>query len=238
MASSEVIGIIGGAGVAASAELIARLERYVTASGCDRDACHPEILMHQATKVPSRSMFLEGRGESFVPGYIDSAKKLKQGGATFIAMCCNTAHYAHREIEEGAGIPVIDLIAESIAQAHKHGRRIGLLCSDGTRKAGIYEKAAGQPLLMPGEVTQAMLTRGICNIKKGYHRDLAEGMPERPATLFRAAYDDVVAQGAEVVILGCTEIPLDFAKVDGPVVDTIEVLAQTCLARWRNGHAA
>jgi aspartate racemase len=234
------IGIIGGAGVAASAELVSRIEQTITAMGAFRDSHHPELLMYQATQTPSRSMYLEGRGESFIPGYVDAAKRLKAAGAGFVAMCCNTAHYAHGEIERKAGIPIVDLIAESLraAIAAVPGTmRVGVLCSDGTRKCGLFDAKAsalqpGLTVLYPNETHQRMVTEGICNIKKGFHRTRPSADAERPARLYGAAAADLVAQGADVVILGCTEIPLDFdaSAIAVPSIDTIQVLADVCIA--------
>ncbi|MDQ1185320.1 aspartate racemase [Agrobacterium larrymoorei] len=236
----RIIGIIGGAGVAASAELVQRIEQKVTAQGAFRDSHHPELLLYNATQVPSRSMYLEGRGESFVPGYVDAAEKLKNAGASFVAMCCNTAHYARREIAREAGIPILNLLAESLASAVNlvpNVRRIGILCSDGTRKAGLFEREAANlelntELVYPAAEYQQMVTLGICNIKKGYHRSLQLSDPARPAHLYSKAAANLIEKGAEVVILGCTEVPLDFLANDCvvPVIDTINILADACIA--------
>jgi len=242
--AAPVIGIIGGAGVAASIELLARMERMVTDQGAFRDSQHPEVLLYQATQVPSRSMFLEGRGESFTPGYIEAARKLKDAGSVFGAMCCNTAHHAIDEISQSSGLPFIDVIEEcfkAVKTAAPSASTIGVLCSDGTRKAQIYEKVAHKlglkaKILQPDAAHQAKVTLGICNIKKAYHRHKPLTDDERPAKLFHAAADHLAQAGANVIILGCTEIPLDFATLPGPAVptiDSIDVLAQACLQRYR-----
>lgn len=238
--TNRTIGIIGGAGVAASAELVQRIEQKITAQGAFRDSQHPELLLYNATQVPSRSMYLEGRGESFIPGYVDAAAKLKNAGASFLAMCCNTAHHARREISEEADVSIINLLAESLASAVSvapDARRIGVLCSDGTKNVGLYDKEAsslnmGVEIVYPDPSHQEMVTLGICNIKKGYHRTLPLTDPARPAYLYSAAALNLVEKGVDVIILGCTEIPLDFAGVDcpAPCVDTIDVLAETCIA--------
>ena len=92
------IGVIGGNGVAATNRLCDMIERKVTAAGASRDAHHPEMIVWQATSVPSRSMFLEGRGPDWRPDYIRIAKSLKALGCDIGCMCCNTAYYAVDEI--------------------------------------------------------------------------------------------------------------------------------------------
>lgn len=235
----ETIGIIGGAGVAAAIELVSRIERQLTTRGACRDSEHPEILLYQATQIPSRSMYLEGRGESFVPGYIEAASRLKNAGASFVAMCCNTAHHARATIEKKSEIPIINLIEESLLQAIKlspETRGIGLLCSDGTRLSKLYEREnfslqSNATIIYPDEEFQRKVTQGICNIKRGFHRTKSINDPERPANLYASSIYNLVKKDVNVIIMGCTEIPLDFPNVNisQSCVDTIQVLTDTCI---------
>lgn len=88
-----MIGIIGGNGVAATNKLNCLIEERLTREGAFRDAHHPEIITWQATQAPSRSMYLEGRGPSWIEDYVEIGEKLKSCGCTELCMCCNTAHY-------------------------------------------------------------------------------------------------------------------------------------------------
>lgn len=243
MIANRKIGILGGAGVAASAFLVQRIVDIVTDRGASFDQEHPEVILIQATQAPSRSLWLEGRGPSFVPAYVETAGRLRAAGAGIIAMCCNTAHAAHGEIADAAGVPVINLIAASVGEAIAaagEGQAIGVLSSSGTRAAGLYRDAIaraapGRPVVEPDEAAQAMVTQGIIGVKRGRHRRTDER--PSPAGLFADAADSLVARGAGVVILGCTEIPLAFpASWSGaPTVDTIDVLARACLRWWDEG---
>jgi len=136
-----MIGIIGAAGVAATNKLCELIEIKMTQSGAYRDAHHPEMLIWQATKVPSRSMYYEGRGESFIPGYIEIGIKMKSCGATKIAMCCNTAHMAIDEISSAVGLPFINIMQHvgEVIQS-KHVRKVGVICSDSLAKSGFYNQ--------------------------------------------------------------------------------------------------
>lgn len=89
----KILGIIGGAGVAATNRMNEMIEERFTTAGAYRDAHHPQIITFQATQAPSEACFSRGRGESFVPAYIDAGKKLKVFGASMLCMACNTAHY-------------------------------------------------------------------------------------------------------------------------------------------------
>ena len=112
------IGVIGGNGVAATNRLCDMVECKITAAGAFRDAHHPEMIVWQATSVPSRSMFLEGRGPDWRPDYINIAKRFKALGCDVGCMCCNTAHYAIKDVENGSGLKFINLL-EEVARAVK-----------------------------------------------------------------------------------------------------------------------
>ena len=136
-----MIGVIGGAGVAATNKLCELIEEKMTESGAFRDAHHPEMLIWQATKVPSRSMYYEGRGETFIPDYIDIGKKMKRCGVTKIAMCCNTAHMAIDEIEDAVGLPFINIMQEvGKVIRGKCVHKVGIMCSDSLAKSKFYDQ--------------------------------------------------------------------------------------------------
>ena len=166
-----MIGVIGGNGVAATNKLCQLIEEKLTLEGAYRDAHHPEMLVWQATKAPSRSMYLEGRGPSWIEDYVEIGKKLKNCGCTKLCMCCNTAHYAIDILQEQIGIPFINLL-DLVAEKCKNlgVKRVGMMCSDGLRKGGLYDRrfavvAPGVELVYPDAEHQAMVTRGICNAK-------------------------------------------------------------------------
>lgn len=185
-----MIGIIGGNGVAATNKLNELLEIEFTQNGAFRDCHHPEIITWQATKAPSRSMFLEGRGDSFIPNYIAIAKKLKSCGATKLCMCCNTAHYAIDEISKSADIPFINLIEEVAKEVKKKKCcRVGLMVSDGCRKHKIYDKYFNKicpsvEIIYPDEHHQKLVTQGICNVKNS-HRFDSKNSKNRPQNIFK-----------------------------------------------------
>jgi len=166
-----VVGVIGGAGVAATNKLLELVEVQKSLDGAFRDAHHPEMVIYQATQAPSRSMYLEGKGPSFVEDYISVGKKLKNAGAEMLCMCCNTAHYALPTIQSAIEVPFINVIEEVVKTCRNIGKsKFGLVASDGCRKGLVYEKAFGKifpeaQLVYPDEAFQKRITQGICNVK-------------------------------------------------------------------------
>lgn len=219
------IGVLGGNGVAATNRLCDMIERKCTAAGAFRDAHHPEMIVWQATSVPSRSMFLEGRGPDWRPDYIRIARQFKDLGCDYGCMCCNTAHYAIKDVEDGSGLEFINLL-EAVALAVKTAgvSQVEMFCSDGARKFDIYGQVFRRicpevEMRYPSEARQAEVTKVICGVKT---RNRFDG---EPAGLL----DALVAGASAPVVLGCTDLRVAFRPDDalpaGIVADSLECLA-------------
>lgn len=233
----NIIGIIGGNGVAATNKLQELIETELTKNGAYRDCHHPEMIIWQATKSPSRSMFLEGRGESFIPNYVDIAKKLKYCGANKIAMCCNTAHVAIDEISIEADIEFINLI-EQVALKIKllNCKSVGLMVSDGCKLAKIYDKYFEKicpeiEIIYPEEEYQKLVTKGICNIKSIKRFDTSSSC-EYPKNIFNKVKNHLKNNGAQIVIAGCTDIRVGYFEEDN--LDSLEVLKEIIINNYKD----
>jgi len=227
------IGIIGGAGVAATNLLLQRIEQNITRAGAFRDSHHPETFVCQATRSPSRSMYYEGRGRSFIPDYKLVAKSLESSGATLIAMCCNTAHAAFDEISSSVSVTFVDLVAETAELVKRTGCvKIGLIASDGCIESGVYQKhfqygADGAEIVLPSEGLQRTVSKAIRNIKN-IRRFASDESIHRPASLFNDVLRHLESLGCDAVILGCTDIAVDWdsgwnSKIK--VFDSLDILA-------------
>lgn len=229
-----MLGLIGGAGVAATNLLLTKIEEGYTQAGAFRDSHHPEVICHHATQVPSRSMFLEGKGESFIPEYQRIAKNLESSGATLIAMCCNTAHAAYEEIVDVLNTPMVNLIEETLRIVSKSSaNKIGLLASEGCVISGIYQHwfslyCPEKELILVTEEQQRLVTAGIVNTKNSF-RFTDIDSPNRPKNLFRDVIVQLESQGCDGVIMGCTDIAVDFDAADFPcllIFDSLSILAE------------
>lgn len=230
------IGIIGGAGVAATNKLNELIEIELTKNGAYRDCHHPEIIIWQATKAPSRSMFLEGKGESYIEDYVKIAKELKQCGCEKICMCCNTAHYAIDEISKKADIEIINLVEEVVKEVkNKNYKTVGLVASDGCLKGNVYEKYFKEhcpdvKIIYPDDDIQKLVTKGICNTKN-IHRFDEINSQERPNQIFQKIKKSLKESGAEVIIMGCTDIRVDYYEEEN--IDSLEILKNLIITQTR-----
>lgn len=223
----KTLGIIGGMGPLATVKLF---EKIVLKTKADCDQEHIHILIDNNTKIPDRVNFILGNSEEN-PKYelIKSAKKLESIGAEFLAMPCNTAHYFYKDIIEQINIPFINMIEitlEFIIKTYPSIKKVGLLSTEGTIKANIYEQIFNKSnieVLKPNKQNQNHISSLIKNVKQGIHRDsLVE--------IYEALYY-MEELGAEIFIAGCTEISvaLDLYNLQGSFVDPLDVLANNII---------
>lgn len=226
-----MIGVIGGNGVAATARLQVLIEEAIVEKGAFRDAHHPEMLIFQATQAPSRSMYLEGRGPSFLEDYVRAGLKMKDFGCTELCMCCNTAHFFIDKLQKEIGLPFINIIELVAKEVRKQGlKKIGIMCSDGCRQHKLYDKylaihAIETEILYPPQL-QYLVTRGICNAKNNY-RHTSSSIDEQPIGCFDKVVNELKREGCDGIIAGCTDINnvYTYNEHDIAYIDSLQVLA-------------
>lgn len=232
------IGVIGGNGVAATNLLCNMVEQKITALGAFRDAHHPEMIVWQATSVPSRSMFLEGKGPDWRPDYIRIAQAFKSLGCDIGCMCCNTAHYALDQIEDASGLKFVNLLQEVVLRARDTGmKEFEIFCSDGARKFNLYGNvfAALFPeatIHYPSEANQKLVTEVICAAKQK-NRFLSHDAKVSPYNIL----SKLVEESKHPVILGCTDLRVVFSLGEklfpNIAVDSLECLADKIVSLWQ-----
>lgn len=218
----STLGIIGGLGPMATAYFMQLLTQM---SDAKTDQEHMEILLYSKPSIPDRTQYIVGKSEkSPVPEMVLAGRKLGQMGAELIAIPCITAHYFHRELEEQIGLPIINVIEETAHCLEKESvSRVGLLATDGTIQSGLFQKKLEEyhmQCVLPSSDGQREIMRIIYDeVKAGKIVDIES---------FRGISDELFCQGAQVILLGCTELSLikrDF-KLPAGYLDVIDVLAR------------
>ncbi|KQX01604.1 hypothetical protein ASC94_03035 [Massilia sp. Root418] len=234
------IGIVGGIGPAATVDFMDKIIRHTDAR-CDQD--HLRLLVEHNPAIPDRTAHLLGRGADPTAALADACLRLQAGGAALIAMPCNTAHAYLGRIRPGLAIPVLDMLAETvahIASAHPACGKVGLLATSGTIATGIYHEAARHApfeLIAPEAHWQARVMSAIY----GPHGVKAGHTAGACVDELHAAIAHLAARGATVMILGCTELPLLLGQQQGydaggiavDLVDPTLVMARRCIALAR-----
>lgn len=198
---AATLGILGGMGPLATVDFISKIIK-LTPAHCDQE--HIPLLVHSVPQIPDRSACLLHNRESPLQALQQGVEVLQNGGAAAIAIPCNTAHYWHAALAEKSKVPIFHIAEICAGQlAREQVKRVGLMATDGTLRAGFYPEILQQSdieLLLPDEKLQQQIMQAIYAVKSGQF--------ESGAAHLQQAFLQMLESGAERVILGCTEIPL------------------------------
>ena len=131
-------------------------------------------------------------------------------------------------------VHMIDSVVAFIRESLPHARKIGVLSTKGTYATGLYQdalSAAGFVPLFPDEEGRERVQQAISNTAYGIKAQSNPVTPEARGALLAEA-EKLVEQGADAVILGCTEIPLALTEPDlrgVPLLDATKVLARALI---------
>ncbi len=225
----RVIGVLGGMGPEAT---IAFYARVVSQTPAARDQDHLRVVIDSNPKIPDRTAAVLGQGESPVAAMAASIDVLQRAGADFVVIPCVSAHAFIDDLTARIRLPllsILDAVAEHI-QAQAGIRRVGLLATAGTVRAGLFQRRladAGVDVVLPGEDDQARVMAAIYSVKASP----SSAQREQATLSLREVAARLIARGAQGIVLGCTEIPLVFGAGDAPVpvFDSLMVLARASI---------
>lgn len=223
------LGVIGGMGPEATSFYYARVIARTKAAS-DQEHIDMVILSH-ATMPDRTKAILTGNKKAFLEAVTTDAKHLEYLGVSNIAIPCNTSHYFLEEIQAATKVPIINMVEESVRsviEEHPRVKKIGIMGTDGTLRAETYHRACrarGIEPATPGEAAQKDVMSLIYDdIKSGKTGDRDK---------FDRAYQDLMAQGCDAVILACTEISVfkEYYQVPANCIDAMDVLVKESILR-------
>jgi aspartate racemase len=225
----RMIGLIGGMSWESSAEYYRILNQGI------RDRLGPtasaRCLLWSFDFSEIEALQHKGDWEALAGRLVDAARRLEAAGAEMLLICTNTMHRMASEVQAAVGIPLLH-IADPTAERIKAAglARVGLLGTAFTMEQHFYKgrlsEGHGLDVIVPGDADRATVHRII-------YEELVAGKVT-PAS--RDAYRDIIARlvedGAEAIILGCTEIMLLVRPEDSPVplFDTTRIHAEAAIA--------
>ena len=194
------------------------------------DQGHARILIDNNTKIPDRTACVLKGSRAPIHEIKRSADGLIRLGADFLLIPCNTSHLFFDEIQSLISVEIVNMIAETALETKRQGiRTVGLLATAVTTAGGVYQhflEEQGIRVICPDPDQQRVVMDFIYSGVKASN--------DRYNT---RAFCDVVQslmdQGAERIILGCTEIPVGMKMygLDFPFIDSLEVLAKTAILK-------
>lgn len=217
----KTLGVIGGVGPLSTAYF---MERVIQMTDVKTDQEHIDMVVLNHTEIPDRTAYILNHN---MPNPAEmmcrDAQKLESLGCDVIVTPCNTAHYFYKELSSAVEVPFLNMIEETAAALCKsHCFRVGILATNGTLEANLFQNALAQwdieALLPTSENQQFVMDIIYDNVKAG-------------APLNRNKFDCIVEEfqnlNCDRLILGCTELSIlkkEYALPDY-YLDALEVLA-------------
>ncbi len=215
-----MIGIVGGLGPYAGLNLLKKVFDN-TAARSDQE--YGDVaLLSLSSRVEDRTEYLVGK-VSTNPAYAISEVilMLETVGATVVGIPCNTAHadeifsvILEKLKEKGSGVKVLSMIEETaqyIRSAHPDISKVGVLSTTGTYKSRIYadalESQGIEPVVPTTDMQEELIHPAIYHRTYGV-KTVSEPIHPQARQNLMTGVKYLKEQGAEAVILGCTEIPL------------------------------
>ncbi|MCX5838779.1 MAG: aspartate/glutamate racemase family protein [Deltaproteobacteria bacterium] len=162
----------------------------------------------------------------------DAARSLESAGADFLVLCTNTMHKVASAIEAAVRIPLLHIADPTAAEIQRAGfSTVGLLGTRFTMEQDFYcnrlRERHGLRVLIPKQEDREIIHRVI-------YEELCLGkVAPESRTEYRRVMAELIAQGAEAIILGCTEISFLVGQHDSevPLFDTTTIHARRA-AEW------
>lgn len=225
----KVIGLIGGMSWESSAEYYRLINRQVR----DRMGLlnSAQILMYSVDFGPIEQAQHDGRWDDMGAMLADAARRLQAGGADGVFLCTNTMHKVAGAIEGALSIPFIHIADPVGERARAKGwGKIGLLGTGFTMedKSILQNRLAerfGLQVITPPPEDRATVHRVI-------YEELCAGIfREDSLAAYRQIVAGLAAEGAQAVVLGCTEISLLIRQehTEVPLLDTTALHAEAAV---------
>ncbi len=217
----KTLGVIGGLGPMATAYYL-ELVIQMTDASCDQE--HIPMIIYNRPDTPDRTRYILGLSNDDPQRLmVETGRALVRQGAECLVIPCITAHYFHAYLEAQIGKPLLNLVEETVNHLKQFGfRRAGIMATDGTIRSALFQQELerqGMEAVLPSPAGQEKVMHLIYqNVKAGKPLEM---------DLFRQVEQELREAGAQVIVLGCTE--LSMIKKEFPLgpgfLDAMEVLA-------------
>lgn len=229
----RMIGLIGGMSWESSAEYYRILNQGV------RDRLGPtasaRCLLWSFDFSEIEALQHKGDWQGLSARMVDAARRLEAAGAEMLLICTNTMHRMAPAVQAAVRIPLLHIADPTAERIKTEGlTRVGLLGTAFTMEHDFYKgrlsEVHGLNVIVPGDEDRATVHRII------YEELVAGKVTAASRDAYRAVIARLVEDGAEAIILGCTEIMLLVRPEDSPVplFDTTRIHAEAAIAAALN----
>ena len=230
----KTIGLIGGMSWESTVEYYRIINQEVSRRLGGLHSA--EILLYSVEFGEMEALMREGKWEEIGGHVAKIAKTLETGGADLLLLCTNTVHKVAGWIESAIRVPFIHIADATGEEIFRKGlKKVGLLGTRYTMEGDFYgsrlTERFGLSVLIPPDEKRGILNDVIFN-------ELCRGVIKQSSRdRFKEVINELVARGAEGIILGCTEIPMLIKEADSPVplLDTTSIHALRAVDYALNG---
>lgn len=224
----KIIGLIGGMSWESTAEYYRIINE--TVKGKLGGSHSAKIVMYSVDFEGVRKCHLEGNWDEATNLMIDAARKVERGGADFVLICTNTMHKMAEEVQANINIPLLHIVDATAKKIIPFGfKKFGLLGTTFTMEEDFYKgrlaEKYGLAVVIPGEADRQVIDNLIFN-------ELCLGeIKDSSREQLKIIMKNLADNGAQGIILGCTELPLLVKQEDCPVplFDTTAIHAEAAV---------
>lgn len=228
-----MIGVLGGMGPVATVDFF---QKVIVETQASNDEDHVPLLIQSDPRIPPRPAAILQGAESPLTALMAGRDRLIAAGAQALAMPCNTAHFWFDELVKDCPVPflsIVDACCQELAGKAAPGAQVAVIGTRATLAAKLFDAPLsnlGYTSVQPSEQAMAQwVLPGIQLVKAGR---AAEG-----GQLIEQAVGQLLADGASVVILACTETPLALDAIQSELrvncIDSTNALAKSCVNWWK-----
>lgn len=226
----KTIGLIGGMSWESTADYYREINQGVKESLGGLHSA--QLVLHSVDFDPIEKLQHAGDWAGAAAILAQAAQSMNAAGADFLLLCTNTMHKVATEVEDAAGIPLLHIADATAEELLRDGiETVGLLGTRYTMEQDFYkgrlQEKFGLKVLVPSQADRDVVHDVV-------YEELCLG---RILDASRAKYlriiDALAQQGAQAVILGCTEIGLLVKQADTTIrlYDTTRIHAQKAVER-------
>ncbi|EKO3865820.1 aspartate/glutamate racemase family protein [Vibrio sp. Y29_XK_CS5] len=226
----KTIGLIGGMSWESTANYYQIINREVKAR---LGGLHSgKVCLYSVDFAEIETLQHQGRWDDTAIILAQAAKSVEAGGADFILICTNTMHKVADQIQQAVNVPLVHIADATAEQLVADGiKKVGLLGTRFTMEQDFYKQRLidkfGVDVVVPSSDDQTIVHDVIYNeLCKGEVRDDSRQH-------YLTIIEKLVEQGAEAVILGCTEIAMlvEPQHTDVKLYDTTEIHAKAAVEK-------
>ncbi|WP_041060692.1 aspartate/glutamate racemase family protein [Vibrio owensii] len=224
----KTIGLIGGMSWESTANYYQIINREVKAR---LGGLHSgKVCLYSVDFAEIETLQHQGRWDDTARILSQAAKSVEAGGADFILICTNTMHKVADQIQQAVNVPLVHIADATAEKLVADGiKKVGLLGTRFTMEQDFYKQRLidkfGVDVVVPSSNDQTIVHEVIYN-------ELCKGeVREDSRQQYLAIIDKLVEEGAEAVILGCTEIAMlvEPQHTDVKLYDTTEIHAKAAV---------